>query len=73
MHMIFLDVERTNGPGVRFTDTTNLLFDKWSDLPNENLLALLGTPDKMIAQLYVTCLVCCASIHNSTTFVLDFQ
>jgi hypothetical protein len=50
MHMIGLDIERPYRPGVGFTDAANFLFHKRSKLANQNLLAVFGTPDKVISQ-----------------------
>ena len=46
-----MHVKGTYRPGVRFTDTTNFLFDQRSQLANENLFAVFRTPDKMVSQL----------------------
>ena len=51
MHMIGLHVKGTYRPGVRFTDTTNFLFDQRSQLANENLFAVFRTSDKIVSQL----------------------
>ena len=51
MHMIGLDIERPYRPGVGFTDAANCLFHTRSKLANQNLLAVFGTPDKVISQL----------------------
>lgn len=51
MDMICLPISRAYRPGIGFADAAAFLFDKRSDLANQNLLAILGTPDKMIAQL----------------------
>jgi len=48
MHMISLDTERSYRPGVRFTDRADFLFEKRCQLPNQNLFAVCGTPDKVI-------------------------
>ncbi len=49
--MIWLHVERAYRPGVSFTDAANFPFDKRRQLPNKNLFAVFGTPDKMVSQL----------------------
>ena len=49
--MIGLDIERPYRPGVGFADAANCLFHKRSKLANQNLLAVCGTPDKVISQL----------------------
>jgi len=49
--MIRLHVERANGPGVRFTDATDFLFDECCKLAHQNPFPVLGTPDKVIGQL----------------------
>ncbi len=51
MHMIGLDVHRSNGPGMVSTDAANLLFDERSDLANENLFAVFWAPDIVVAEL----------------------
>ena len=51
MHVIGLDVHRSSGPGVIRTDASNRLFDERGDLAHKNLLAVFGTPDKMVAEL----------------------
>jgi hypothetical protein len=48
MHMIWLNIECAYRPGVGFTDTADFLFEKCSEFPNQNLLPVLGTPDKVI-------------------------
>jgi hypothetical protein len=48
LHMISLDTERSYRPGVRFTDTADFLFEKRCQLPNQNLFAVFGTPDKVV-------------------------
>jgi hypothetical protein len=48
MHMISLDTERSYRPDVRFTDTADFLVEKRCQLPNQNLCAVCGTPDKMV-------------------------
>jgi hypothetical protein len=45
--MIFLDTERAYHPGTGFADTADFLFDKRSQLANENLLPILRTLNKM--------------------------
>lgn len=49
--MVRLDVHCSNGPGILGADTANFLFKKRGDLANKNLLAVFGTPDKMVSQL----------------------
>jgi len=51
MDMIFLDIERTYRRGVDFTDSADFLFHKRGELANQNLLTVLGTPDKVIGSL----------------------
>src|SRR2546430_14144645 len=73
MHMVWLDIERANTPLPRFTDAAKFLFNKGGKLANQNLFPVFGTPDKVVASLYVTCLVCCVSIHSIVTDVLAFE
>lgn len=47
MDVISLHVERTSRPGVGSTDTTDVLFEKRSELTNQNLLPIFRTPDKV--------------------------
>ena len=49
--MVRLDVQSANGPALFSTDTTNLLFKKRGELADQNLFAVVGTPDKVIGQL----------------------
>ena len=46
--MIFLNVESASRPGVGFADPAKFLFDKRSNVPGQDVFALLGTPDKVI-------------------------
>jgi hypothetical protein len=48
MHMIRPPIECTYCPGVRLADTADFLFDQGSQLANQNLFAVCGTPDKVI-------------------------
>jgi len=51
MHMIRLHVERTNGPGVGFTDPADFLFDECGKLTYQYLFPVFGAPDTMVSQL----------------------
>jgi hypothetical protein len=51
MDMIFLYGKCAYRPGVGFTDATDFVFYKRSELANQNLLTVLGTPDKVIGSL----------------------
>ena len=42
MHVIFLHIQSANGPGVRFADTTDFLFDECSKLAHQIFLRYLG-------------------------------
>ena len=71
MHMVGLDVHRSNGPSILSADATNLLFKKRGNLADQNRFAGCGTPDKMVSQLVGNVLgIYCASIHVRITFVL---
>lgn len=50
MHMIGVHAESADGPGVRFTDATDFLFEKRCQFPCQNLFPLFGIPDKVIGQ-----------------------
>jgi hypothetical protein len=45
-----MHIERASGPGVGFTDAADFLFNKRGELTNQNLLAVFGTPDKVLGQ-----------------------
>jgi hypothetical protein len=49
MHVIGLHGKRTSRPGIGFTEAADLLFEKRSQFPNKNLLAIFRTPDKMVS------------------------
>jgi len=51
MDMIGLHVERAYRPGVGFTNAANFPFEKRCQLPNQNLFAVFGAPDKVVSQL----------------------
>jgi hypothetical protein len=51
MDMIFLHIERTYRPAVGFTDAAEFLLDKRGKLARQNLLAVLGAPDKVVSYL----------------------
>lgn len=47
MNVIFLHIQSAKYPPVRFTQATNFLFYKCSNLPGLDPLTVLGTPDKV--------------------------
>ena len=49
--MIGLHGKRTYRPGTGLTDAGDFLFEKRSQFPNKNLLAIFSTPDKMVSSL----------------------
>lgn len=51
MHIVWLDIERTNTPLLRFADAAKFLFNKGSKLANQKLFPVCGAPDKVIGQL----------------------
>ncbi len=51
MHMIGLHVERAYRPGIGFTNAADFPVKKRCQFPNENLLPIFRTPDKMVAEL----------------------
>jgi hypothetical protein len=50
MDMICLNIQSACRPSVRFTDAADFLVEKRRQFANENLLAVFGTPDKVIGQ-----------------------
>ncbi len=50
MHMICLHIERAYRPGIGFADAVDFPFYKRRELAGQNLLAVFGTPDKVIGQ-----------------------
>ena len=49
--MVWLDIERAYRPGLLSTDSAYLLLDKRRKIPDQNIFAVFGAPDKVVSQL----------------------
>jgi len=45
MYVIFLHIQGTDGPGVRFANAADFLFEKRRQFADQNLFAVCRTPD----------------------------
>jgi hypothetical protein len=65
MHVILLNVERSNLPFILFTQSLDFLLDKGSNLACKNGLSEFGTPYHMVAYL-VSCMLGSFCFHTIT-------
>lgn len=68
MHVIGLNVQRANGPGISLAYPAEFCFHKRGQLANEELLAVFGAPDKMVRKFVgdMFAMLCIHTCHSIT-------